>query len=91
MTKFTIYTEQKNTSLVHRLAHMHLGDFTLIEAKGNWGSVRENTIIIEHFIEETNNKTLSRACIRRLVRDINAVNSQTCCLVIEQQMKGAFV
>ena len=88
MTKFTIYTERKNVWALKHLAAAHLGDATMLRAHGTWQGKVEAALIFEHF---TINADSQRDKVKSFVRDVNAFNHQTCCLVTEQEMKGEFI
>lgn len=88
MTKFSLYTERKNISLLRHTCATFFDSFTLVKAKGYWQGKGERSLIIEVLSQEY---TRDRANIDQLALRIKVLNRQECVLVTEQPIHAEFV
>jgi hypothetical protein len=86
MTRYRIYTEDKNRPYISKLLLQQVPGFTMFPALGYWEETRENSLVIE--ILDDN---LTLETVQELAKLIKKYNNQEAVLVTVETVAGGIV
>lgn len=92
MTKFTIYTEDKNLIKIEAILNDNfiIEGYTITNAQGYWQELKEKALKIEILIKPCKNFNYTNI-LKAICKRIKRVNKQTTVLLTIQKIKAQFI
>jgi hypothetical protein len=86
MTRYRIYTENKDRVYIEHLLNQCFDGFTVYKTKGQWKGKAENSLVFE-IIEDGG----GLHALRNIAREIKAHNNQDAVLVTRETISGGLI